>query len=244
MKKIIGLILCVATTLLVLVSCGDGDHVHNYNRNEWAKDATHHWYAAECDCEDAGVASKAEHVDKTMVDGFCDVCGYKVCTNTAYSTEYTFNANSHWKNPLCNHVGSTAHIRPVDIEPHDFEIVSGVATCKDCGYECKNTEYSTEWESDENTHWHEPMCGHVDAHGKRDEAAHVFDAETGECECGYKCPGVYGETWTTDDNNHWKDPTCGHTIHSNKDLAPHVDENGDGKCDTCDIFIPTPDPVE
>ena len=45
MKKIISLILCIAVLALVLVSCGDEEHVHQYNRDEWKFDATNHWYA-------------------------------------------------------------------------------------------------------------------------------------------------------------------------------------------------------
>ena len=130
MKKIISLIMCTALLLLVLVSCGD-DCVHRYNRDEWVSDSESHWYAAECDCEDAGVASKAAHVDVSLKDGFCDICGYKLCDNTAYKTEYSYNANSHWKNPTCDHVGSTSHIAPSEMAPHTDGNTDG--KCDVCG---------------------------------------------------------------------------------------------------------------
>ena len=190
MKKIIGLILCIVISLFTLVSCGDGDHVHKYNRDEWVSDATNHWYAAECDCEDAGVTAKAAHTDVTMKDGFCDICGYKMCNNTAYKTEYSYNASSHWKNPTCNHIGQTSHIAPSEMAPHTYIEADGEAICLYCGYTClRGEEYSDEWTTDENGHWHEPLCGHVTAHGKKDSAAHLDVNTDGKCDtCEFLIP--------------------------------------------------------
>ena len=37
----------------------------------------------------------------------------------------------------------------------------------------------------------------------------------------------------SDASNHWNECTCGEKLN----IAPHVDENGDGKCDTCDFTM-------
>ena len=38
-----------------------------------------------------------------------------------------------------------------------------------------------------------------------------------------------GSTWDYDDNNHWNECDCTELMN----VAPHADENGDGKCDVC-----------
>ena len=39
----------------------------------------------------------------------------------------------------------------------------------------------------------------------------------------------YGTAWESDENNHWNECECG----DKANVAPHADENNDGKCDTC-----------
>ena len=132
MKKIISLILCIALVSLVLVSCGDEEHVHQYNRDDWASDKDGHWYANTCGCEDAGVKNFAEH-DYSMNNGYCAVCGYKNCDKTDY--KYDFNENSHWLTPSCGHTGSNSHLPIKDVEVHSFN-ESG--KCTECGYQRVN----------------------------------------------------------------------------------------------------------
>ncbi|MBQ4269863.1 MAG: hypothetical protein IJB97_09485, partial [Clostridia bacterium] len=50
----------------------------------------------------------------------------------------------------------------------------------------------------------------------------------------------HGAEWKTDENNHWKECDCG----DKANVGAHEDENGDGKCDTCEYAMgePTPDP--
>lgn len=40
----------------------------------------------------------------------------------------------------------------------------------------------------------------------------------------------YGTTWKSDENNHWNECACG----DKANVAPHADENNDGKCDICE----------
>lgn len=43
----------------------------------------------------------------------------------------------------------------------------------------------------------------------------------------------YGTAWKSDENNHWNECECG----DKANVAPHADENNDGKCDTCDYAM-------
>lgn len=134
MKKLISLILCIAMLTLVLVSCGEDEHVHQYNRNEWKNDENNHWYAASCDCSDAGKVNSAAHYD-LMNDGYCDVCGYLMCAKTEYVWEA--NENVHWQQAKsvedggCGHIGQNSHLPQKDIAAHTYN-EQGV--CSVCSY--------------------------------------------------------------------------------------------------------------
>ena len=200
MKKIISLIFCIALLTLLLVSCGDEElHVHQYDRDKWVYDDNSHWYAAACDCSDAGVISAAAHVD-SMNDGYCDICGYLKCTNTdpnapgAYSTEYQSNANAHWLAPTCGHSGQNSHIDPKDFSAHVYD-AEGLGKCLVCNYQCAETENEEAWtHNNGSTHWHAPVCGHVGHNPITDESEHVDkdkneageEVGDGVCDlCGY-----------------------------------------------------------
>ena len=241
MKKIISLIGCTVL-LLALVSCGKEEHVHKYNRNEWVSDASNHWYAAECDCEDAGIVSKAAHVDESMKDGFCDICGALVCANTEYDAKYYNNEYSHWQYSTCGHNGSTSHLAPKQ-EPHNFVEADGKAICEDCKYECQGL-YKKNYTSDENGHYYALSCGHTNSHAEMIEfAEHDFDQSAKCTVCGYVCPGIY--KWAFDEEgNHWQELSCGHEAHTEryKNEGTHADADNDGKCDKCEFVIPTTAP--
>ncbi len=233
MKKIISVLLCIVMLSLVLVSCGEEEHVHQYNRNEWAADAANHWYAATCDCKDAGTKNLAPHVD-SMNDGECDICGYLMCSNEAYNSSYSHNEVSHWIAPVCGHEG---HIQKTDYGKHDGGI------CSVCGYTCPNTEYREEISSDSENHWYEPVCSHTDHLTLKDLEPHVdkekneefVEVGDGFCDtCGYQlCTVEYEDVYSFDADNHWYAPKCNHVGHELKDLAPHQDADNDGKCDIC-----------
>lgn len=55
-----------------------------------------------------------------------------------------------------------------------------------------------------------------------------------------ECEHTYAEAWTTDAENHWHAATCEHTEEKG-DLAAHADADKDGKCDTCEYKMYTPD---
>ena len=100
--------------------------------------------------------------------------------------------------------------------------------------------YSTNWKSDETSHWHPATCEHISE--VSDKAAHSFnegvvtkeatETEVGEktytCSvCGYvKKEAIpvhthtYSTDWTNDATNHWHAATCGHDVKS--DEATHT----------------------
>ena len=110
-------------------------------------------------------------------------------------------------------------------------------------------EFSTEWSTDENYHWHPATCGHTDE--KKDLGAHVWNegvvttpaTETTEGVKTYTCT-VCGKTktatigmldhvhtfdtgrWEYDTANHWHPATCAHTDEK-KDLAAHTLDEGE-----------------
>ena len=265
MKKIISLILCIALITLVLVSCGDEKHVHQYNRDEWAFDASNHWYAAECDCKDAGTKNLAAHVD-SMNDGYCDICNYLMCGVKDHSTELSYNDNAHWYNANCTHNGQNSHILPKDFSEHIYSEADD-GRCTICNFVCTNVLVETdEWKSDATNHWHESACGHMGhftdeqlGKGAHTDTDTIVDEESGDeivvgngvCDvCGYvSCKGEYAETGTyVDEKGHVYEITCGHTGHEIKSEA-HVDVKGatdedgvevaDGLCDVCFGDMPT-----
>ena len=98
------------------------------------------------------------------------------------------------------------------------------------------------WSTDGEYHWHK--CTRCEE--QLDKAAHSGGTAT----CTEKavcatCNIAYGNTvahshgseWKTDANNHWNECACGDKANT----APHVDEDNDGKCDTCDYAMGTPE---
>ena len=266
MKKIISLIFCIALLTLVLVSCGEEEHVHQYNRNEWKSDAQSHWYAATCDCSDAGVKNSSKHFD-TMNDGYCDICNYLMCDKTAYAMKQ--GEDSHWQGPAdCTHTGQGSHLPIKDIAPHDYD---ANGACTTCGYVCNKTEYKGNWSSDATNHWHDPACGHTAHLPIADVAAHVDEKTNengltdGKCDvCGYvicavptkadgetdqafkeRLDAFYKENPSYNETQHWFDPVCGHS-HEVKGLENHKDstETPDGICDVCQQPMPATEEEE
>ena len=77
MKKFTTLLLVLTICLTAFAAC-EVTHEHTY-ADTLSYDATGHWYAATCDCEDAGTKDFAEHTFTTSQDGVmkvCETCGY------------------------------------------------------------------------------------------------------------------------------------------------------------------------
>ena len=100
--------------------------------------------------------------------------------------------------------------------------------------------YSTEWESDENDHWHKADCGHDELF--RDKNAHTFENVLDRtCDvCGYERPAhvcTPDEAWHSNTTHHWHECICG--------AKPGYEEHRfeDGICTVCstlkDLETPT-----
>ncbi len=108
-------------------------------------------------------------------------------------------------------------------------------------------DYSDDWKSDEDEHWHECECG-----DKQDKAEHTeeirndvpatefTDGYTGDTYCsecdklleeGTVIPAThthdYSDDWKSDEDEHWHECECG----DKQDKAEHIYE--DGECSVC-----------
>lgn len=87
---------------------------------------------------------------------------------------------------------------------------------------------------------HSRVCG-INANHKETVACSGGTATCTEKAVCEVCNTPYGNTaahshgseWKTDANNHWNECTCG----DKANVAPHADEDNDGKCDTCDYAM-------
>ena len=168
--------------------CGEkyGDlKPHSYS-TEWSTDEASHWH----ECTGCGAKTdEAEHTD-TDKNHKCDVCE-KVLSECA-------DTNRDHKCDLC---GKT-------LSEHS----GGKATCTDkaiceiCSEkygDLKPHSYSTEWSTDEASHWHECTgCG-----AKTDEAEHTDTDKNHKCDV---CEKVLSEC--ADTNKDHKCDLCGKTL--------------------------------
>ena len=111
-------------------------------------------------------------------------------------------------------------------------VLTCFAACGDTTTDHKHT-YSTDWSSNETSHWYAASCEHTDL--KANIGAHVDAENDGVCDiCGHggDHTHTYESTWTSDAEKHWHASSCGHTVKG--DEAAHVDANKDGVCEVCE----------
>lgn len=109
-------------------------------------------------------------------------CKDKPHTHT-FEEKWTFDEESHWHAATCEHKevksDSATHDKVTTTIREATETEDGLikVTCSVCGYSKEETvkyshthTFSTDWETDENYHWHKADCGHdeVDEKGKHD----------------------------------------------------------------------------
>ena len=183
MKRVLALLLMVMLCVVVFASCGTTEeeppHVHTFAET-WTSDASGHWYAATCECEDV-LEMKLAHADKNN-DGACDVCEYKMaCANGhTYAEEWTVDCTNHWHVADCGHI-----VAGTGVAAHADGNNDG--KCDVCNYVIRDIHthyFDKAWSSDASYHWHAALCDHgVEV---ADKAAHEVDA-TGYCTvCGAK----------------------------------------------------------
>ena len=198
----------------------------------------------------------------------CTECGYVIRTESiamldhthTLSTEYSSDATGHWYacSGCTEKVNFEAHTEDsgtVTLEP--TETTEGVRTysCKVCGYvlrtepisalgENHTHNYSTEWQTDSTSHWHECDCGERKDIGTHTEGSGVVTIQPTDTSTGimtYYCtvcehyirseiiPATepvhthsYGTTWKYDSIDHWHECSCGEKT----DIAHHISNGG------------------
>ena len=218
--------------------------------------------------KDGGTVTKPATEKETGIRTYkCSVCGYVMQEEIIdrlplshthdYGTEWKSDAGNHWYECSCgNKSGLASHIEDGgSVTKAPTETETGIMTfkCRICGYEIRTADidrlpsshthdYSTEWKSDESSHWHECVCG-----AKSDTATHTEDGgsvtkeptekETGVmtykcsvCGCIMRTEGIdvlphthsYGTAWKSDSSSHWHECTCG----DKADAATHTEDGG------------------
>ncbi len=100
------------------------NHNHSYSQ-DWTRDCTNHWHAADCGHIVAG-AELAAHVDADG-DKTCDVCLYVIedIHEHYYSTEWTSDEFDHWHEALCEHA--------VEVSDKEAHVKDAAGYCTVCG---------------------------------------------------------------------------------------------------------------
>ena len=101
---------------------------------------------------------------------------------------------------------------------------------------CVHTR-SEKWSVSTTQHWHAATCEHSDL--KFDVGTHSDVDENGGCDvCGYAMghTHTYANTWKSDATHHWLPAICSHKDKKGE-LAAHLDDNFDGKCDVCSAHV-------
>ena len=259
MKRLLKLVVLLIP--LALLSACAIVHPHTF-AEEWTSDAVAHWHESTCEHKGLK-SEFANHTfgDWTNVEGetnkqqrVCSVCGYKETKTLPveehthiFSTTYTVDEHYHWLVATCHNDVKT------EKELHrfgEFEIITAPTetttgsmkhACKVCGYEetveipvlPHDHTFSTEYDADDNYHWHPAMCGHTEAEEKE---LHTYgdwqiEKESTEEETGLKykecsvCQHKYYEDipvlphthkfsteWSSNALTHWHDSTCDHDL--------------------------------
>ena len=116
--------------------------------------------------------------------------------------------------------------------------VVGLASCS-LGH---THEFSENWSSNENGHWHACEC---DSRLLDSFASHVDANNDGSCDvCSHEVAKqhehTYATEWSKDASGHWYDTTCDHKGQSQ--FAAHT-EGTDGKCTACGYVVTAPSNV-
>ena len=182
-----------------------------------------------------------------------------------YSDDWKSNDDNHWHECDCGDKADLDEHDPIVVgkkEPTEFEEgYTGDTVCDDCGKELEKGQpippthehdYSDDWKSDDDNHWHECDCGDttdLDEHdpvvaGKKDPGE-FQEGYTGDTICetckkelkkGQIIPAThehnYSDKWKTDKDNHWYECACG----EKKDLDKHSFKSH--SCSVCGIANP------
>ena len=172
-----------------------GIHKHSFSK-DWTSDATDHWHAATCGCEDLEVQKNvhifgewqvtkaATEEDEGSRKRSCKVCGYtatevieKLAHTHKFATDWTKDETHHWHAATCEHTDETS-----GFAAHSF------------GEYVSNNDATTETDGTKTREC--SVCGYKDTVTDEGSKIHVHTFE---------------EEWSSDETNHWHASTCGHT---------------------------------
>ena len=211
-------------SIVFICSCSlnKNTHTHEFSSN-WLSNETNHW--RECECGEKSedslhtfgewvTVTLSTEKDTGLKKRECSVCGYEeeaeipVLSHTHnFESSWKYDATGHWHECSCGEHGDEAEHTYGEwiIITSATETTVGLKKreCSVCGYEEEaeipvlphTHKFSTKWNYNETTHWHECECGE-----KSDEKEHQFGdwniitAATNStsglrekvCECGYK----------------------------------------------------------
>ncbi len=186
---------------------------HNFS-DEWSTDGENHWHDCLNGCGE--VADKAAHIpgdEANCTDTQnCTVCDkvLSLALGHDFSGEWEYSEQIHYHECL----NGCGEIHDIEFHtPGDEANCTDAQICTVCEYvivEATGHNFSGEWSSDVNGHWHDCLngCGEV-----ADEADHIIDGEpncllTQNCEaCGFLVSDAIGHNFSDelsfDGEGHW-----------------------------------------
>ncbi len=194
----------------------DATHEHDYS-DDWKSDEDNHWHECECESKKDVAPHKGTTAD-CKNPSVCEDCGKELAP-----------ADSK------NHTGETVikNAKPATEFENGY---TGDVYCKECGALVESGreipathehDYSDDWKSDEDNHWHECEC-----EGKKDVAPHK--GTTADCKNPSVCEDCGKELAPADSKNH-----TGETVIKNDKPATEFENGytGDVYCKECGALV-------
>jgi len=203
--------------------------LHNYS-DEYTSDADGHWHV--CIIPGCGACTAEEpHVNTDPIDNKCDDCGY-VLHECVFGGNWLSDASGHWQ--ACTTLDGCV----IKGNVGDHYSTDGNNLCDVCGWEMHTCAPGSEWESDDDYHWH--VCNVVDGCTTIFDKA-IHDDATGDgdhicdiCDRPDVSEHIYGAEWEKDENGHWQLCTeCG----APGTVDVHEDTDGDHICNVCNYTM-------
>ena len=200
-------------------------HQHQFG-TAWESGEDTHWHSCLC----GEHSEEASHED---ADGnrFCDICQASVPETLhqhLFADHWTTNNDSHWHRCLCGEQS--------DVGVHtDLDGDVRCDTCQDrVSPLLHHHQFSEEWNTSENNHWHSCLCGEQSAVAPHTDVNGDLRCDTCETTVSSSLhQHNFATDWSSDDVNHWHSCLCG----QQSEFAAHTDVNGDLCCDTCEATV-------
>ena len=145
MKKNLALILfLVLISAFALSACDKEETCEHTFSEKWSSSADKHWHATTCGHGEVR-GNEAAHADSDE-DGLCDVCSYELGHTHTFASEWSFDAEKHWKEATCSHTGEVseeaAHADDdlngkCDLCLAHTHVLDGAGFCTGCNKEIK-----------------------------------------------------------------------------------------------------------